>query len=139
VYLRASIRQCAEERNFQAKLLGKFDEIPAIGPVPGDDRIECTQFLDELCGGFGYAEQVEASGRDCARLVRNLRQNRVLSRSPGLQIVTFQAFQGGQRHDKVPNRPRPDHETAHLPSIPKRTPSASFFTQKIHALTAVTA
>ena len=114
VHSRAVRRQRGKEREWQVERTHQLAKLRPVGPVPGDDRIEAAQLADEARRRVRDAQQIEAGGDDGAHRAGEPNQRHVGARGPDFQVVGPQAFERRQRNNEIADRPRADHEPAHV-------------------------
>ena len=106
-------RQRGKKRERQIMFADLGLERRPVRAVPGDDRIEAAQSLDEPRFGFDNAHQIEAGGGDGADVAGESGQGHVLRGGPDLDIPLAQALHGGQGKDKVADGAGADEQPAH--------------------------
>jgi hypothetical protein len=112
--VRAAVRQCRQKPNRQSEIVAnQIPEFRPIGAVPGDDRIEAAQALDNVIRGQ-KAQPIETRRHDRLRAVGKSRQGYILARAPDLGILRPQGFQRRQADNEVADGARTNQKPSQM-------------------------
>ena len=112
-------RQRGKEAAGKVQAVDRFAKFRAIGAVPGDDRVEGAELVEQARGRVGNTQQVEAGGGDRSYAVGEAHQGDDGRGRPNLEVIGPQRLQGRQRDNEIADRAGPDDKSSHHPQYAK--------------------